>query len=272
MKFIHMSDIHLGVPGMLIEGIDPHERLARAFGHIAEHHSDAVRLVITGDLTHWADPEAYAALKQALRVLPMPVRLMVGNHDDREIFLQQFPEHPRDEAGFINHAEDLPEGRFIYCDTVQPQTHVGHFCVARLDWLRAQLNGCDRAFLFFHHNPLHLGDPSSDMLSLNDRDQAGLRMLLKAHRNRIVHIFFGHVHEPLSGTLAGIPFSGVASTVHQVIPNLSPSKLSGMGPLEPSYRVILMRGEDVVVHQIPFAWEGEVIWHGNDWDNWAKEA
>jgi len=27
-----------------------------------------------------------------------------------------------------------------------------------------------------------------------------------------------------------------------------------------------------VVHQIPFAWEGEVIWHGNDWDNWAKEA
>ncbi|MGP6086877.1 metallophosphoesterase [Antarctobacter jejuensis] len=272
MKIVHMSDIHLAGPGVLVDGIDPHERLARAFGHIAENHRDAERLVITGDLTHWAEPEAYAALKQALRVLPMPVRLMLGNHDDRAEFLKVFTDHPRDDYGFINHAEDLSGGRFIYCDTVQPQTHVGHFCAARLDWLRGQLNGCKRAFLFFHHNILHLGDPSTDVLSLNDADQAALRALLKQHRDRVAHVFFGHVHEPLCGTLAGIPFSGVASTVHQVIPNLSPADRSGMGPLEPSYRVILLRGEDVVIHQIPFAWEGEVIWHGNDWQDWAREA
>ena len=272
MKFIHMSDIHLGTPGMLVEGIDPHERLARAFGHIAEHHSDAARLVITGDLTHWADPEAYAALKQSLRVLPMPVRLMVGNHDDRAVFLQHFPDHPRDENGFVNHAEDLPEGRFIYCDTIQPGTHAGHFCAARRGWLQEQLESSRVAYLFFHHNPLHLGDPSTDMLSLTDADQGPLRALLKDHADKIAHIFFGHVHEPLSGTMAGIPFSGVPSTVHQTIPNLAPSKMSGMGPLEPAYRVVLVRGEDVVVHQIPFAWQGEVIWHGNDWEDWAKEA
>ncbi|SMX38221.1 metallophosphoesterase [Maliponia aquimaris] len=272
MKFIHMSDIHLAAPGKLVDGIDPAPRLAQALAHIARHHADAARLIITGDLTHWAEPEAYAALKVALKGMPVPVRLMVGNHDTREGFLATFPDHPRDDAGHIQHAEDLPEGRFIYCDTIQPETHAGHFCEPRRAWLAKQLAGTQRAFVFFHHNVLHLGDPATDLLSLNDADQAPLRALLVANRDRIAHIFFGHVHEPLSGTLAGIPFSGVTSTVHQTIPNLSPSLMSGMGPLEPSYRVVLIRGEDVVIHQIPFAWEGEVIWHGGSWQDWVEKA
>ncbi|MBN7784869.1 metallophosphoesterase [Ponticoccus gilvus] len=272
MKFIHMSDIHLGVPGRLIEGIDPHARLARAFGHIAEHHRDAQRLVITGDLTDRADPEAYVALRQALRVLPMPVRLMIGNHDARPGFLAAFPSHPVDAHGFVNQAEDLPEGRFVYCDTTRAQTHRGHFCDKRRSWLAAQLEGAERAFLFFHHNPLHLGDPATDLLSLVDEDQVPLRAILKAHRDRIAHIFFGHVHEPLCGTLAGIPFSGVPSTVHQTIPTLANADVSLSGPLEPSYRVVLIRGEDVVIHQVPFAWDGEVVEHGCDWEAWAKLA
>ncbi len=272
MKFIHMSDIHLGEPGVLVEGLDPHERLGRAFAHIAENHADAERLIITGDLTHWADPAAYAALQDALDTMPVETRLMVGNHDERGAFLAAFPDHPRDANGFVNHAEDLSTGRFIYCDTIEPQTHAGHFCAARRDWLAEQLAGCEKAYLFFHHNPLHLGDPSSDMLSLNDADQAPLRELLKENRDKIVHLFFGHVHEPLSGTLAGIPFSGVPSTLHQTIPNLAPSDTSPMAAMDPAYRVVLVRDEDVVVHQIPFAWEGDVAMHGNDWEDWAKPA
>ena len=272
MKFIHLSDIHLGEPGAEIEGFDPHERLAMALSHMEAHHTDAERLVITGDLTHWGEPAAYDALKAKLQDFPIPVRLMVGNHDDRAAFLNTFDDHPRDANGLINYTDDTTGGRFIYCDTIKPQTHEGHFCADRRDWLASQLEGCERAFVFFHHNPLHLGDPSTDMLSINDADQAPLRALLKANRDKVAHLFFGHVHEPLCGTLAGIPFSGVTSTVHQVIPNLSPSNVSAMGPLEPSYRVVLLRGEDVVIHQIPFAWEGEVVYHGNDWEDWAKEA
>lgn len=272
MKFIHLSDIHLGEPGVLVEGLDPYARLERALDHMKRHHPDARRLIITGDLTHWADPGAYAALKGLLQGLPFDVRLLVGNHDERTAFFAAFPRHPRDEYDFVNHAEDLPEGRFIYCDTIEPQTHVGHFCERRLKWLKTQLDGCERAYVFMHHNPLHLGDPSTDTLSLNDADQEPLRGLLKTNRNKIAHIFFGHVHEPLSGTMAGIPFSGVSSTMHQCIPNLSASDTSASGPLDPSYRVVLLRGEDLVIHQIPFAWDGEVVQHGNNWEDWAKPA
>ncbi|MGH1415247.1 MAG: metallophosphoesterase [Pelagimonas sp.] len=268
MKFIHLSDIHLGAPGALIEGLDPYDRLARAFGHMAEHHADAARLVITGDLTHHGDPVAYGALQSALRVLPMPVRLMLGNHDDRQAFFNAFPDHSKDENGYVNHAEEVQGVRFIYCDTVRDKSHAGAFCEPRRAWLASQLALAETAYLFFHHNILDLGDPCTDELSLDKADQAELRAVLKAYRHKIGHIFFGHVHEPLCGTLAGIPFSGVASTMHQTIPVLAPSNKSPSGPLEPSYRVVLLRGEDVVIHQIPFAWDGEVTWHGNDWGDW----
>lgn len=269
MKIIHLSDIHLCAPGGLVEGIDPHERLARAFGHMAEHHADATRLVISGDLTHHANPDAYKALKQALHLLPMPVRLMIGNHDDRAVFLEHFPDQSIDLNGFVNHCDQVGDLRLIYCDTVRPKVHWGEFCEKRRAWLRDQLDLPGPVLLFFHHNILDLGDPCSDELSLNRADQAELRSLLKLFQHKIRHVFFGHVHESLCGTMAGIAFSGVTSTVHQTIPNLAPSDKSPSGPLEPSYRVILLRGEDVVIHQIPFAWEGEVVWHGNDWEDWT---
>ncbi|MBV2358150.1 metallophosphoesterase [Thalassococcus sp. CAU 1522] len=272
MRLVHLSDLHLGPPGALVEGLDPHARLAQALRHIADHHAVADRLVITGDLAHWGDPAAYDALHAALTGFPVPVRLMIGNHDDRATFLNAFPDQPRDRAGFVNHAEDLGGLRLIYCDTVEPRTHAGHFCAQRRDWLADQLAGCDRALVFFHHNPLHLGDPSTDMLSLNDADQAALRTILITHAHKIVHLCFGHVHEPLSGTLAGIAFSGVPSTLHQTLPSLAPSDTSPMAALEPSYRVLLLRGEDVVVHQFPFAFDGHVTQHANNWDAWAKPA
>lgn len=270
MKFIHLSDIHLSKPGTLVEGLDPVARLAQALDHMRDQHSDASHLVVTGDLTHWAEPEAYAALRDAVQRFPIPVRLLVGNHDERDAFAQAFPEVPRDENGFVQSSEDRDGIRFIYCDTIQPQTHVGHYCAQRLGWLKTQLDSCSAAFVFMHHNPLHLGDPSTDTLSLRDEDQAPLHALLRANRDKVRHIFFGHVHEPLCGTLSGIPFSGVPSTMHQVIPSTQPSDVSPSAPLEPSYRVVLLRGEDIVIHQIPFAYQGDVALHGNDWEDWQK--
>ena len=172
---------------------------------------------------------------------------------------------------FVQHAETVDGLRFIYCDTIEPRTHVGHLCAARANWLEAELAAADRALVFFHHNPLHLGAPSEDILSLNDADQARLHPILARHRDRIAHLFFGHVHTPLCGTLAGIPFSGVPSTcAQQGIPDLAPGELLKSAQMDPSYRVVLMRGDDIVIHQIPFAWDGPVTESGTGWDDWAK--
>ncbi|MEZ5714000.1 MAG: phosphodiesterase [Paracoccaceae bacterium] len=272
MKIIHISDIHLTVPGEPMAGLDPHDRLARALADVAANHADAARIVITGDLAHWGEAAAYEALRDAIAALPVPipVRLLIGNHDDRATFRRVFADHPVDAQGFVNHAETVEGTRFLYLDTVGERTHAGHFCAARRAWLEAELAACSRARIFLHHNPMPLGLPAEDKIALRPEDRPGFRALLERFADKIDHIHFGHVHAPISGTVAGIPFASVPSTGVQSLPDLNETTWLKGGALEPGYYVALIDGRDTVLHLIPFAWQGEVSRSGTEWEDWAK--
>ena len=166
MKLVHISDIHLTRPGERMGGLDPHRRFAQALDEVRNKHQDADRIIITGDLTHWGEPQAYAALIDARVDLPCPVRLLMGNHDDRANFLAVFPDQPRDANGYVNYAEDLRGTRLIYLDTTAPRTHAGHFGADRVAWLEKHLERCKRARLFMHHNVKTLGQPAEDKIAL----------------------------------------------------------------------------------------------------------
>ena len=270
MKLVHISDIHLTVPGERMGGLNPHNRFAQALDHVRTQHSDATRIIITGDLTHWGEPAAYGALVDALTDVPCPVRLLIGNHDDRTAFLGAFPDHPKDPSGFINHAETLDGTRLIYLDTSAPRTHAGHFCEKRRDWLETQLKDCTRARLFMHHNAMPLGLPAEDKIALVPEDRAPLAELLSTYRDRVEYIHFGHVHAPVHGTWCGIPFASVRSTGNQSLPDLTEKELLHGAPMAPSYAVILANDSGTIIHDIPFTWDGPVFSAGTAWEDWAK--
>ena len=50
MKFIHITDLHLALPGDSLWGLDPFARLDACLADIATHHADASFCAITGDL------------------------------------------------------------------------------------------------------------------------------------------------------------------------------------------------------------------------------
>lgn len=270
MKLVHISDIHLTVPGERMGGLNPHRRFAQALDDVRADHFDASRIIITGDLTHWGEPAAYAALGEALTDLPCPVRLMIGNHDDRAAFLSAFPDHPKDDSGFINHAETVEGTRLIYLDTTAPCTHAGHFCAKRRDWLEAELAACTRARLFMHHNAMPIGLPAEDKIALVPEDRTALADLLTRYRDRIDYIHFGHVHAPVHGTWCGIPFASVRSTGNQSLPDLVEQDLLQGAPMAPSYAVILADETGTILHDIPFSWDGPVFSAGSEWEDWAK--
>ncbi len=272
MKLVHISDIHLTAPGERMGGLNPHRRLAQALDDVGAQHSDAARIIVTGDLTHWGEPAAYATLVDALTNVPCPVRLLIGNHDDRAAFLGAFPDHPKDPSGFINHAETVDGTRLIYLDTTAPRTHAGHFCAARRDWLESELNDCTRARLFMHHNAMPLGLPAEDKIALVPEDRAPLADLLRTYRDRIAYIHFGHVHAPVHGTWCGIPFASVRSTGNQSLPDLTEQELLQGAPMAPSYAVILTSDSDTIIHDIPFTWDGPVFKAGIAWEDWAKSV
>ena len=133
IKLIHISDIHVN-PGTL-HGISPLVHFENALSHIEKYHHDADRIVITGDLTHHGDLESYQLLKARLSASSLKgnavPRLMIGNHDKRDVFLSVFPQTKTDENGFVQYAEETAAGLFVYLDTVLLDDHRGEFCERR---------------------------------------------------------------------------------------------------------------------------------------------
>lgn len=248
MKFIHVTDTHLVPPGQTLYGLDPLARLDSCIADINANHADAACCVITGDLTHWGAPEAYAALRGALAKLAIPHHLLLGNHDDRGNFRRHFPDTPRDADGFVQTAFDTPAGRFVFLDTNEPGVSHGVFCAKRRAWLAARLAEDAEApvLLFMHHPPFAVGIKRMDEISLHDPEP--FAAVVAPHARRIRHLFFGHLHRPICGSWRGIPFSTMRATSHQVALDFRRVGAVPGSHEPPAYAVVLAEPDRVVVH------------------------
>jgi 3',5'-cyclic AMP phosphodiesterase CpdA len=265
VKIIHISDIHIHSAPIL--GLDPVANFRRCLAHVEEHHADADRIIITGDLTHRGLAESYGQLKEMLAASTLHgdrrPRLLIGNHDGREAFLAAFPGAATDADGFVQWTEETGAGTFVYMDTVEAGRHSGRYCAARRQWLDGVLAACRKAgrpaWLFMHHNPTIVHVANADRIGIVDAHE--MKDVLGAYRDTIRHMFFGHCHYTLSGSLSGIPFSAPRSTNHTCWPDFSGiAERMGHGDLQPNYNVCFLEGEDVVIHSIDFLDEDKVRW------------
>lgn len=249
MKFIHLTDTHLVGDGGELYGLNPRIRLQQALTHMRQHQPDAEALVITGDLTHLGHPQAYAYLRECLEGFPMPVHLILGNHDSRGSFRERFPEARIDGDGFVQYVNDFGPYRAIFLDTNEPGVHWGAFCERRAKWLRHQLEETDRPVLLFMHHPYFaIGIGTMDDISL--RDTGPFMGAIKGHEHLLKHVFFGHIHRPINGSFRGTTFSTLRGTNHQVSLALSASTSADIhGSHEPpQYGVVLLSPDQVTVH------------------------
>ncbi|MEM5582328.1 phosphodiesterase [Roseibium sp. AS2] len=269
MKLLQLTDIHLNAPGQTIGGREPNENFRKAIGHALERHADADALVITGDLSDWGDKDDYLRLKDIIADLPVPVHLCIGNHDERDTFLSVFPERA-DENGFVQSVFDLPGGSGILLDTWGPDTHAGFYCETRLAWLDSRLAALEApAFLFMHHNPVPIGIAPVDQIMLQDAEAFGA--LVAAHAGKIRHIFHGHCHLPLCGSLHGVPFSAPRGTNHAGWPDFGNESNLSACDLPESYAVILASEASVMVHMVEYGYQGEIRREGSpDYADWNR--
>lgn len=251
MKIIQITDPHLIAPGGRLYDLDPAARLARCVESIAAEHGDAALCVVTGDLADHGAPEAYALLREILRPLPMPVHLLLGNHDDRTAFRAAFPETPVDPAGFIQSVLDVPTARLLFLDTLERGARgAGVLCRERLDWIAARLGEVPGrpVHLFMHHPPRSVGVRHFARMLLAAPD--AFLDLLQRH-GHVRHIFFGHVHLPVWGRWGPLSFSAIRGTCQHIDLELDdPDVAFAAG--SPAYGVILLEGDDIIVHQRDF--------------------
>ena len=271
MKLVHLSDIHLTAPGATIGGRNPRANFERALAHVLKNHHDAELIVITGDLSDWGDREDYEWLKAQLVAFPIPARLCIGNHDRRATFLRVFPGLV-DENGFAQGVHDTSAGRCLFLDTTRPETHAGHYCAARLGWLAGRFSEHDGPFLLFmHHNPMPVHLAPFDQIRL--LDDVAFRQLVGRYRERIRHIFFGHCHMPLGGSVAGVPVSSLRGTNHASYPLFSEKENLSISELPESYGVAFFGADYVTVHMVEFGYSGPIRIEGSpDYQAWNRET
>jgi 3',5'-cyclic-AMP phosphodiesterase len=271
MKLIHMSDIHLTTAGNTIGGRDPRHNFERALSHILKDHHDAELMVITGDLSDWGDRDDYQWLKERIDGFPIPVRLCIGNHDRRPAFLSVFPDL-RAADGFVQGVYDTVAGRCLFLDTVEPETHAGRYCDARQQWLEQRLAEHPGPFLLFmHHNPMPTHIEPVDRIRL--LDDVAFRQTVGRHQSRIRHIFFGHCHLPLAGSVAGVPATSLRGTNHASYPNFAETALLSASDLPESYGVVFFGDDYVAVHMVEFGYTGAIRIEGSpDWQAWDRKT
>lgn len=255
MKIVHLTDTHLVAEGLKLYGLDPRARLDAAVADINRHHGDAEVVVITGDLTHWGEPEAYASLVDSLAPLHPPVIPLLGNHDDRAAFQIAFPGALEDAGGFVQGRRETAAGTLLFLDTNQPGTAAGWYCEERLAWLERELAALPSpAFIFMHHPPFDVGIAEMDRIGLTQA--AAFRAVIEPHAGKIRHLFYGHVHRPICGSWLGIPTSTLRGTNHQVWLDFAAGDESlSFSYEEPAYAVVLVDETRVVIHSHDYLYD-----------------
>lgn len=214
MIIAQISDMHLGFDGKGVPCKNT-DRLNKVIKAIADMKRQPDLLLATGDLTETGETWAYRDLKKALKPIPCPVFMLMGNHDRRAPFQKVFPDIEF-EDGFLQYTiEDYPV-RIIALDTLEEGRHGGSFCERREAWLDAKLSEQpDRPTLIaLHHPPIHSGigwmtsDPESEWVKR-------LHGVISKHDN-VVHMIAGHIHRNIFRKFAGTTLSVTQATAPQV--------------------------------------------------------
>lgn len=247
LKFVVLSDLHLGPPGVAVNGLDTGARLGEAIEVIARDHADAAFVLLAGDLADRGEVAAYHHLRDRIAALPMPVHITLGNHDDRAAFLSVFGPERDHPDGRVSAVVDAAHHRIILFDTTEPGLVGGRLCQGRLDWLAARLDEArDRPVIIVQHhhaNPLSL--PVDEIILENAEDY----LLVLQRHPEIRQVIAGHVHLPTTAVWRGIPMTTIAGSHYSVSPHVPgvPGRQRQLeGPAQMA--VVLASSEGVTVH------------------------
>ncbi len=221
-----ISDLHIVAPGQLLLGrIDTARFLARCVDRLAALTPRPDAVIVTGDLVDRGTVDEYEHLRALLAPLPMPVYLMLGNHDDRAAFRAVFGAAPylRDATPFVQYRVDLGALRVLALDTNDPGQPGGRLCADRRAWLAHELEAArDRPVVIaMHHPPFATGIGFMDGFGLDRDDAAALATIVAAHGN-VERVICGHLHRQIHARFAGTIATTAPSCGHAVALDVAP--------------------------------------------------
>jgi Icc protein len=231
--------------------VDNNGRLVAAVAQINAE-SPAVRAVLaTGDLTNSGHPDEYKFLVSEVSSFQIPYLALPGNHDDRDLLRESFPDNPwvdEDHASWVTTVDgdgDLSV-RIVGLDSTRLGEHGAEFDTEREDWLRSTLatHHTGPTILAMHHPPFVTGIGWMDGTGFVGRDR--FAAVLAEHP--VDRIVCGHMHRPIASSVAGIPAQVGLSTVQHVALGLGEDDGISMIREPVGYQILRVTEAGIVVH------------------------
>ncbi len=268
MIIAQISDLHVAVPGSEADSVQNGAvGLANAVAHLNALEPRPAAVVASGDLVSVGTTAEYDRLRDLLAPLEIPIHLMAGNHDDRELLRQAFAAHgylPR--RGFLQYVVECDPLRLIVLDTNVPGAPHGELCADRLDWLDRQLGAAPGrpTLVFLHHPPFATGMAKMDAAGFVGAD--GLGRVVARH-DHVEHLLCGHLHRPISRRFHGTIATTCPSTAFQLTLDLRPRERLSIAQ-EPAACLLHYWDGDggLVTHtSVIGSAEGRLLFDGNQW-------
>lgn len=243
----HLTDVHTVGDGLDDKlHVDNNARLAAAVASIAAEYPAMNAVLATGDLAAWGREGDYRKLVELMSPLDVPILPLPGNHDDRNGLRSTFPGVPWADAEHASWVTDVAGVRLIGLDSTLPGEPGAAFDEEREAWLRAVLAGRSTVptILALHHPPFRTGVDWMDRAGFVGLD----RFVEVVAENPVDRIVCGHLHRPITTTVAGVPTQVGPSTIEAVhldlVENARPKLI-----LDPvGYNVIAVDGPSIVTH------------------------
>lgn len=253
MIIAQISDLHVRAPGKLLyKALDTGAYVARAVAAITACSSRADVVLVTGDLVDAGAPEEYAYLRDILSALPMPYRLIPGNHDDRAAMRAVFSDHGYlGTAGFIQYVDSSWPVRLIGLDSLDEGHERGLLCRERLAWLEDRLAEAPQTptLIFVHHVPYRTGNHHFDAEAMHGAEAFAAVVAKYPNVERVVA---GHVHRPTQARWAKTLATTCPSTAHQFALDLTPGEKLDYILEAPSFQLHgWVAAQGLVTHTVP---------------------
>lgn len=248
-----LSDLHIKAGGKLsYRRVDTAGALHLAIDTLLAAPQIPDTVIITGDLVDFGSEDEYRFLRDILQRLPMPVRLLPGNHDHRTTLRKVFPDHAYlfdhgDGEAPIHYAMAAGPLRLVGFDCTVPGQPGGRVEPEGLAWLDATLAGAPAqpTLLMLHHPPFVTGIGHMDKIGLLGREAFAD---IVAKHAQIELILCGHLHRTIHAQVGGRPAMTCPSPAHQVALDIHPDAPSRFCMEPPGFMLHWWNDGQLVTH------------------------
>ncbi|MFE3836456.1 metallophosphoesterase [Pseudogemmobacter sonorensis] len=229
MNIAHISDLHL-IEGTAPVGLTRGDAVARARRLVADLNACRPALdlvVITGDNVNDARPGEYAILRDLLADLTVPFVILPGNHDDRALLRESFPDQGWADPALLFQERIQGPLRLLALDSLDPGRIGGVLEGAQLDWIEDRLARpfAGLTMIALHHPPLPTRMGALDR-NLLDEGAAARLLAAIARLAGPVPVLCGHMHRPFAILHGNAVILAATSTAAQFA-------LEPQGPADP---------------------------------------